>query len=215
MWVACMVVLFFTGLYIGDPMFIGTQGNEPTFAVTGLLSMESIRSLHFMAAFVFIACMLLRVYLVFTYPGNRQFPNFFTKKYWQGLGKMLGYYGFFRSHHPTYIRNPIAATAYLSVYILMGIQIFTGLAMYVMIRPESFLAIVFAPLTSWLGNEYNTHFLHHIINWVFSLFLLIHVYLVVYNDVVEKSGELSSIVSGRKYFKEHAVDRIAPRLQEK
>lgn len=214
-WVTCMVVLFFTGLYIGDPMFIGTQGNEPTFAVTYAFSMESIRGLHFMAAFVFIACLLVRSYLFFTYPGNRLFPNFFTKQYRQGLGQMLGYYAFLRNNHPTYIRNPIAGTAYLAMYVLMGVQIVTGLAMYAMIRPESTLAIFFAPVNSWLGNEYNTHVVHHAINWIFSIFLLIHVYLVLYNDIIEKSGELSSIISGRKYFKGRAVDKVAPRLEDK
>lgn len=214
-WVTCMLVLFFTGLYIGDPMFIGTQGNEPTFAVTYLFSMESIRSLHFMAAFIFIACILLRLYLFFTYPGNRLFPNFFTRQYWRGLGVMLGYYSFLRSSHPTYIRNPIAGTAYLLVYVLMMMQIVTGLAMYAMIRPESLLAILLAPINSWLGNEYTTHVVHHTINWIFSIFVLIHVYLVIYNDIVEKSGELSSIMSGRKYFKEQAIDEIATRLEEK
>jgi hypothetical protein len=30
--------------------------------------------------------------------------------------------------------------------------------------------------------------------------------MVIYDDVVEKTGELSSIVSGRKYFKDKPVD---------
>ncbi len=36
---ASVGVLFATGLYIGNPFFIGTQGVEPTFAVNKLMSM--------------------------------------------------------------------------------------------------------------------------------------------------------------------------------
>jgi Ni/Fe-hydrogenase 1 B-type cytochrome subunit len=205
-WATCIVVLFVTGLYIGNPMFIGTQGIEPAVAVTNILSMESIRSLHFITAFIFISCLLLRTYLFFTYSGNRLFPNFFTRQYWRGLGEMIAYYGFWRSHHHTYLRNPLAATSYAAIYLLMLLEAITGFTMYTMIRPTAFLSSIFAPVIGWLGNEYGVHLLHHIIAWIFMVFLLVHVYMVIYDDVVEKTGELSSIVSGRKYFKDKPVD---------
>jgi Ni/Fe-hydrogenase 1 B-type cytochrome subunit len=205
----CMAVLFSTGLYIGNPAFIGTQGTEPAVAVTQLFSMETIRYIHFAAAFVFSGTLLLRLYLVFTHPGNRLFPDFCSAGYWRGLVEVMAYYAFLRRHHQLYIRNPLAATAYLGIYLLMLAEAVTGLAMYSMIKPNSWLAGLFGPVNNWLGNEYMTHFVHHVIAWGFFLFLLGHVYLVFYNDIVEKSGELSSIVSGRKLFTEKPADAQA------
>ena len=202
----CMVILFCTGLYIGNPAFIGTQGTEPTMAVANLFSMETIRYIHFAAAFVFCGALLFRLFLVFTYPGDRLFPNFRSTGYWQGLVEVMAYYAFLRRHHKTYIRNPLAATAYLGIYFLMFVEAVTGLAMYAMIKPNSWLAGLFGPVNNWLGNEYMTHIAHHVIAWGFFLFLLGHVYLVFYNDIVERSGELSSIVSGRKNFSEQPAD---------
>lgn len=205
-WAICIPVLFVTGLYIGDPMFIGTQGKEPTVAVAALFSMETIRFIHFTAGFILTACLLARAYLFFTYPGNRQFPNFFSKQYWLGLVEMMTYYGFLRRHHRLYLRNPLAASSYAAIYMLMVVEAVTGLGMYVMIRPDSFLGQLLAPVNGWLGNEYVVHLVHHIIAWIFVIFSLGHIYMVFYNDIVEKSGELSSIVSGEKHFKEKPVD---------
>jgi len=205
-WALCIVVLFFTGLYIGNPMFIGTQGKEPAVAIASLLSMETIRQVHFLTAFILCACLLLRVYLFFTYRGNRLFPDFSSRGYWRGISEMLAYYSLLRTQHRLYMRNPLAATVYVMVYILMFLEAVTGLAMYSMIRPNSLLATVFGPVNHLLGNEYTTHFVHHVIAWSFVVFLLTHIYMVVFNDITEKSGELSSIVSGRKQFPETPVD---------
>jgi Ni/Fe-hydrogenase 1 B-type cytochrome subunit len=206
---ACIVVLFLTGLYIGNPSFIGTQGNEPTSAVTKLFSMETIRFIHFSTAAIFGTTLLLRFYLFFTYRGNRLFPNPRNRSYWQGLQEMLAYYTLAKPHHRTYLRNPLAATFYVCLYILMVLELATGLAMYAMIDPNSWLAHLFMPINGWLGNEFMTHTMHHIIAWGFFISFLTHIYLVFYNDVMEKSGELSSIVSGQKHFPEQPVDALA------
>ncbi len=213
--VACMTVLFLTGLYIGSPGYIGTQGTEPTFAVASLFSMETMRFVHFTAAFILTGGLLLRMYLLFTYPGNRLFPDFRSGDYWRGLGEMAAYYSFLRPHHRLYLRNPLAATSYLVAYLLLVIELVTGLAMYAMIDPNSLAAQLVAPVNGWLGNEYMTHIVHHVIAWGFFIFALGHIYMVFYNDIVEKSGELSSIVSGRKHYYERPVDAADALLDKK
>ncbi|QDR82590.1 hypothetical protein [Sporomusa termitida] len=52
-------------------------------------------------------------------------------------------------------------------------------------------------------------------HWCFFIFALGHIYMVFYNDIVEKSGELSSIVSGRKHYQEHPVDATDALLDKK
>lgn len=207
-WVIALsiLVLFVTGLYIGDPGFIGTQGKEPVAAVAHFFSMENIRYLHFMTAAIFCTCLIIRAYLLVTYRGNRLFPNFFTRNYYKGIGEIVAYYSMLRSEHRPYLRNPLAATAYVTAYIFMVLAAITGLAMYSMINPNSMLAGVFGPINLLLGNEYNTHMVHHYIAWFFVLFFFVHVYMVVLNDTTEKNGELSSMLSGYKFFTQCPVD---------
>ncbi len=48
--VLSVTALFWTGLYIGDPGFAAITGNpEPTFAIDGWFSMETMRRIHFIA----------------------------------------------------------------------------------------------------------------------------------------------------------------------
>ena len=60
--VLCVTALFWTGLYIGNPGFQATPGSvEPTIAVGGWFSMEMIRKIHFIAAFILIAALIFRM----------------------------------------------------------------------------------------------------------------------------------------------------------
>ena len=57
--------LFWTGLYIGDPGFAAITGNpEPTFAIDGWFSMETMRRIHFGAGAI------LNILLYFPYCGR-------------------------------------------------------------------------------------------------------------------------------------------------
>lgn len=103
------------------------------------------------------------------------------------------------------LRNSLARTSYLIVYIMMFFEICTGLAMYSQIRPESWLAIVFNPV-NLLFNEYQIHIIHHYIAWFFLLFTVAHVYLAFREDVMEESGEVSSMVSGMKFYPQDPED---------
>ena len=52
--VLSVTALFWTGLYIGDPGFAAITGNpEPTFAIDGWFSMETMRRIHFIAGVIF------------------------------------------------------------------------------------------------------------------------------------------------------------------
>ena len=53
--VLSVTALFWTGLYIGDPGFAAITGNpEPTFAIDGWFSMETMRRIHFIAGVILI-----------------------------------------------------------------------------------------------------------------------------------------------------------------
>jgi Ni/Fe-hydrogenase 1 B-type cytochrome subunit len=46
-------------------------------------------------------------------------------------------------------------------------------------------------------------FLHHVLTWVFLIFIPIHVYLALRADAVERTGTISSIISGGRFIPKH------------
>ena len=120
-----IVVLSFTGYYMYDP-FIISRGS-------GAFVMGTIRFIHEVTAFVFIAAFLLRVYWFFK--GNkwarwRQFLPI-GRQQWQGFVGQLEYYLFLR-RKPVFRmgHNPLAGATYSIIYALMLLEILTGLALY-------------------------------------------------------------------------------------
>lgn len=204
--VICTFILFFTGLYIGNPFFLGTQGIDPTFAVNNVMSMEVIRYIHFIAGYVLVASFIPRIYGFIINPGDRLLPRPWTKLYWTGIMDTQMHYMFMRGAHRPYLRNSLARSGYLSVYLMFIIMIITGFAMYYMIEPNRFLVKVFGPFNNWLVNEYVVHIIHHFVAWFIMLFVIVHVYMAIRADFVEKGGEISSMFSGVKYMEEEPED---------
>lgn len=204
--VVCILVLFATGLYIGDPFYIGTQGTEPTFAVNNVFSMETVRFIHFIAAYILTASLILKIYGFLINRGDRLFPNPMNVKYWTGIIDTKLHYMFMRPKHLPYLRNSLARSGYATVYLLIIIEIITGFAMYFMVDPNSFLGKISGPVISLLGGEYMVHIIHHLIAWFIILFAIVHVYMAIRADYIEKGGEVSSMFSGIKYMEETPDD---------
>lgn len=204
--VVCVFALFATGLYIGDPGFSALKGAEPTLAVGSWFSMETIRKVHFIAGFVLAALFILRIYGAIRFKGDRLLPRFKDKRYWTGLVDTMKHYLFFPEKEEKHVlRNSMARTSYLAVYFLFVLEIATGFAMFAMVRPDSFLATIFNPINH-LFTEYQVHLIHHYVAWCFMLFAIIHIYLCFRADLTEKNGEISSMVSGVKYFEHDPED---------
>lgn len=204
--VFAVTVLFFTGLYIGDPFFIGAQGIEPTGAVTRVVSMEMVRHYHFVASYLLLASFILRVYGWVISKGDRLLPRFWTRHFWEGMKDTLLHYLFLRPQHRAYLRNSLARAAYLGVYVMLAVQVLTGFAMYVMINPVSWAAKVFGPLNHLLYGEYFVHLVHHYVSWLIVLFVIVHVYMATRADWLEKGGEVSGMISGVKFYREEPED---------
>ncbi len=204
--VLCVFVLFFTGLYIGDPAYGGLVGSETTYIVRSPMSMSFIRLLHFVFAFILIGSCILRIYGAIRYKGDRLLPRFHKKEYWQGLVYSTKHYLFIpQKEEKEFLRNSLARTAYFSIYIALIIVIVTGLAMFAQVRPNSLLAHIFNPVNVLL-TEYGTHLVHHVVAWYFMIFVIAHIYLAFRADYLERDGEISSMISGYKFFENPPVD---------
>ncbi|SDE83721.1 Ni/Fe-hydrogenase, b-type cytochrome subunit [Sporomusa acidovorans] len=204
--VICVFILFVTGLYIGNPFFLGNQGIDPTFAVANGLSMETIRYIHFIAAYILVLSFIPRIYGFIINPGDRLLPRFWTKLYWTGIMDTQLHYMFLRGRHRPYLRNSLARSGYLAVYFMFLIEMITGFAMYYMVEPNRLLAKIFGPFNNLLVNEYVVHLIHHFVAWFIILFVIVHVYMAVRADFTEKGGEISAMFSGVKYLEEEPDD---------
>ncbi len=201
-----IMILFFTGLYIGTPYFTTSAGYEATYTYDKNLTMGFIRFLHFAAGYVLLFSFLFRIYIAFFRKGDRMFiPKFWTIEYWQGIKETIQEYLFIKEHRPM-IRNPLARTAYFIVYLMIFFMIATGFGMYGLSDPDGFWASVFGWIVWSLGGEFETHYWHHIVAWLIILFFVLHVYFVSREDFTHKNGEVSSMFNGVKFFKKEPVD---------
>ncbi len=205
--VLCVTALFWSGLYIGDPGFAAIFGKpEPTFMVGAWYSMENIRRIHFIAGYILTFSFVINFIGIFTHPGDRLFPRPWERRYWYGLRETLLHYLFIpqkKEHH--WLRNSLARTAYFGMYFLFFAIIVTGFAMYFQINPNGWGSFIFNPINNLFG-EYNVHVIHHYIAWCFLFFTIVHVYMCFREDSLEESGEVSSMISGLKYFAHKPID---------
>lgn len=200
-----MPVLFLTGLYIGNPFYIGSQGIEPTYAIANFASMANVRYIHFLVAYILLGALVLRVYGYCINKGDRLLPRF-DYFCWEGMFETIRHYLFLKREHRLYLRNPLARLSYLGFYLLLIIQFATGFAMYSMVNPNSWLAKVFGPLNFLFFDERVVHHIHHYVAWLIVLFAIVHLYMVIRTDLMEKVGEASSMISGAKFFDKQPHD---------
>lgn len=185
------IVLIVTGLYIHDPWTNTLQEGSVTFP------MADMRYIHFISGFVFTGALLARIFLLIFGNRNERVTDFVpvTPRKIKNFFNTIFYYTYFTdNHYHNPGHNPLAGFTYLFVFIIALIQITTG--MY-MLYPES----VF--WQGWGDKLFNTQqegrYFHYLIMWFFMVFVPVHIYMCIWNDVRKKRGLISSMVNGVKF----------------
>jgi Ni/Fe-hydrogenase 1 B-type cytochrome subunit len=191
--VVAIVILFFTGLWITKPMNVSTT--EPFFTMT---SMDLVRDIHFVAAFIFCAAFILRIYGFIINKGDRLFPRVWEGHFYAETVDVAMHYMLLKPHHASFLRNPLARMSYAGLYVLVAIEILTGFAMYFMAKPFGVGGTLFGWVNTFLGSEMMTHYVHHYVAWFIILFAIGHLYMVVRAEFMEGESEVSSMFSGKK-----------------
>jgi Ni/Fe-hydrogenase 1 B-type cytochrome subunit len=191
-----IVVLSFTGLYIGAPFLHAVRENE--------FIMAQMRFYHYIAAYVFTASVLVRIYWLFAgneYAHWSQFVPVSAERR-KNLFGTTAFYCFLREHCPEVIGHTgLAGASYIVMFLLFLFQILTGFALY----SQSHVGGLWMLLGGWLFKFINSgtvRLIHHLIMWVIAPFLVIHVYISWHNDRIERCGLISSIVTGYKAMEE-------------
>jgi Ni/Fe-hydrogenase b-type cytochrome subunit len=162
-----------------------------------------VRFLHFAAAAVLVATVIVRVYWLFA--GNKYerwvalFPV--RPRDWVNLVKQVKYYLMIQPEKaPHYLgHNPLQQLSYTAVYGLALLQVITGFALYGQSDPGGFFFTVFGWIGPLLGGMPVVRFVHHVATWGFLTFIPIHIYLATRADLLERGGAISSIISGGRF----------------
>ena len=193
--VLSIVVLFVTGILITKPATI--QALEPTFTS---MSMDWVRNIHFIFAFLFCASFILRIYGFIINKGDRLFPRVWEGHFYSETIDVAMHYMLLKPSHAPFLRNPLARSSYAGLYVMVLIEILTGFAMYYMTEPNNIGGTLFGWGNVLLGGEMVTHWVHHIVAWLIIVFAIGHVYMVLRADLMEAEGEASSMFSGVKFL---------------
>lgn len=207
-WLAAVsiVVLVLSGFYVGRPYFmVPGEGTE-----TNLMSW--MRQAHFLAAGLLVATAIVRAYWLFA--GNRYeriralFPGF---RDLARIPKVIRHYLMLLPEEktPHYLgHNPLQQLSYTSMYLLGLLMVVTGFAMYGQSDPGGLFYRAFAWVGTLFGGMQYVRFVHHVGTWAFIIFIPLHIYLSLRADSLERTGTISSIISGGRLVPDdqHYVD---------
>ncbi|MBS9781275.1 MAG: Ni/Fe-hydrogenase, b-type cytochrome subunit [Gammaproteobacteria bacterium] len=197
-----IVILCITGYLIASPL--------PT--VSGEASnnyvMGYIRFVHFGAGYIMAIGFIVRGYIAIV--GNRHAQEMFTipvfnKAFWKEVIFMLKNYSFLSNETHRYVgHNPLSRLSMFGFSFLSAFMILTGFAMYGEGTLKGSWANDF--VTSWIlplfgNNSFNLHTWHHIGMWATIIFVMIHIYAALREEIFGQQSMVSTMVSGYRFFK--------------
>ncbi len=188
-----IVILCLTGYYIHNPFALGSwTGVKSNFL------MAKVRYAHFVAAYIFMAAVFFRIYLLLF--GNRfeRLGDFLplSSRNIKKLSSKIKYYFYLTDSHLGHGgHNPLAGTIYALMFFLSLIMVISGLFL---LFPESHLWSAWG--TALFGSQQMARLVHYFLFWIFLVFVLIHVYLVIWNEIFGSEALISSIFSGYKFL---------------
>jgi Ni/Fe-hydrogenase 1 B-type cytochrome subunit len=198
-----ITVLAITGWFIASPL-----PSQPGEASANFL-MGYIRFAHFSAGYVLLIGFLGRVYWAFV--GNHHARQLFVlpihnSNWWQEVLFELRWYLFLEKKPKKYVgHNPLAQLAMFTLFLTTVVfMMVTGFALYGEgAQAGSWAHTLFS---SWViplfGQSQDVHTWHHLGLWVILLFVLVHVYAAIREDIVSRQSLVSTMLSGWRMFKD-------------
>lgn len=196
-----ITVLAVTGYFIASPL-----PTQPGEASANYL-MGYIRFAHFAAGYVFAVGLLGRIYWAFV--GNAHARELFTlplftAAYWREVVTMLKWYAFLIPQPSQYVgHNPMARLAMFVGYFLLSVfMLFTGFALYGEgAQMGSWQERLFGWVIPLMGQSQDVHTWHHMGLWAMVIFVTLHVYAAIREDIMGRQSIVSTMISGYRTFK--------------
>ncbi|MBI3584862.1 MAG: cytochrome b/b6 domain-containing protein [Nitrospinae bacterium] len=167
---------------------------------------KSVKGLHAYIGYILVFTLFLRI--LWGFLGNK-FARWkdiipYKEERWYAIGGYLKWYlNGFKGRPPIAIgHNPLSSLFYIALFLVLISQAITGLSL-TGLELDFFPASLFF---SGFGEEIK-HTLedglgevHEFGFWFIAFFIVIHLAGIVIHEVKEKTGLLSSMIHGRKYF---------------
>lgn len=197
-----IVVLVGTGFYLSYVFQSPISTGEPMNFMQA-----KYRFVHEVAGFLLIACVIFKTYLFFTDKVSKKelasFENLLNLKMWI---EQIKFY-LFLGKHPKIkgVYNPLQFASYILFYLVIAGIILTGLTLYVHVYHDGLGGMLYSilrPIEAMLGGLAEVRTWHRILMWVIIVFVVVHIYMAVFNAIKGKDGALDAIFSGYKYEKD-------------
>ncbi len=204
---AAILVLIVTGWLIANPpptMQIGEAANQFVFGY--------IRFAHFAAAMIMTAGFFGRIYWAFM--GNHHSKQMFrlpilNRHWWSEVFFEIRWYLLLEKEPKKYIgHNPLAQLA-MFFFMTLGLSfmIVSGFALYAEGSGQGSLPDI---LLGWViplvGSSQTLHGLHQLGMWAIVVFVMIHIYVAVREDIMSRQSIVSTMISGHRTFKDDRRD---------
>jgi Ni/Fe-hydrogenase b-type cytochrome subunit len=194
--VAMIFTLSISGYFIMHPFF-GPEAHAGED--TGFL-MGWFRFIHFIAATVWVVLGLTRVVSAFV----ARDPHLRWTEWWplkrkedvRNLGRVVQHYALIKPEGPLYMaHNPLQQLTYAALYCACGLQMITGFALFGLYHQNNPIWALAATPCHWFGIP-NVRMFHTGMMFALWMFVIMHVYLAVRADSLERHGGNSSMING-------------------
>ncbi|MGG7567704.1 Ni/Fe-hydrogenase, b-type cytochrome subunit [Rhodovulum sp. DZ06] len=198
-----ILVLCITGWFIGSPPPSLSFGEASDHFLFGY-----IRFAHFAAAYILTIGFLVRIYWAFV--GNHHARQLFVipvwrKHFWTELWFEVKWYLFLEAQPKKYVgHNPLAQLA-MFMFITLGLtfMIVTGFALYAEgAQAGSWQDQMFGWVIPLFGQSLDVHSWHHLGMWWIVIFMIIHIYVAIREDIMSRQSMVSTMISGHRTFKD-------------
>ncbi|MGA0540975.1 Ni/Fe-hydrogenase, b-type cytochrome subunit [Neotabrizicola sp. VNH66] len=198
-----IITLCVTGYFIGSPppsMQIAEAYDQFVFGY--------IRFAHFAAGMVMTVGFFGRIYwaLVGNHHAKQLFyVPIFSGHYWKELFFEIRWYLFLEREPKKYVgHNPLAQLAMFCFITLgMSFMIITGFALYAEgAGRDSGFDLVFGWAQDLVQNTQRLHTLHHLGMWWILIFMIVHIYVAIREDIMSRQSIVSTMISGHRTFKD-------------
>jgi len=197
-----ILVLIVSGYLIASPL-PSVNGEASSHYVMGY-----VRFVHFAAGQAMAVAFLIRILWAFV--GNEHsrqlfYVPFWRARYWYEAAYELAWYLFIVKNPKKYVgHNPLANLAMFVLFTLLTLfMICTGFALYSEGKGiDSWQTKLFGWVFSIWPNSQQVHTWHHVGMWAMVLFIILHVYAAVREDIASRQTMISAITTGHRFFRD-------------
>lgn len=198
-----IVVLMVTGYLIGSPLPSMGTGEAYDQFIFGY-----IRFAHFAAGMILTVGFFGRLYWAAV--GNHHarqlfYVPFWRRDYWSEVLFELRWYMFLEREPKKYVgHNPLAQLAmFFFITIGLSFMIVTGWALYAEGTGQGSVPDLLAGwVLGLVQNSQRLHTLHHLGMWWIVIFMIVHIYVAIREDIMSRQSIVSTMISGHRTFKD-------------